>query len=42
MILINTAEGRIKQKNPSRDTPVYISVVDHNNSYNMVTIRGDR
>jgi len=39
-ILINTAEGRIKQKNLSRDPRVAISIVDHNNPYNMVTIRG--
>ncbi len=39
-ILINTAEGRIKQKNVSRDSRVAISIVDHNNPYNMVTIRG--
>ena len=39
-ILINTAEGRIKQKNLSRDQRVAISIVDHNNPYNMVTIRG--
>ncbi|MGI0083444.1 MAG: PPOX class F420-dependent oxidoreductase [Nitrosopumilaceae archaeon] len=39
-ILINTVEGRIKQKNVSRDSRVAISIVDHNNPYNMVTIRG--
>src|SRR5437870_3014154 len=39
-ILINTAEGRIKQKNVSRDPHVAISIVDQNNPYNMVTIRG--
>ena len=39
-ILINTAEGRIKQKNLSRDPRVAISIVDNNNPYNMVTIRG--
>lgn len=40
LILINTAEGRIKQKNVSRDSRVSISVVDHSNPYDMVTIRG--
>ena len=30
-ILINTAEGRTKQKNISRDSRVAISIVDHNN-----------
>jgi len=39
-ILINTAEGRVKQKNVSRDPHVAISIVDTNNPYNMVTIRG--
>ena len=39
-ILINTAEGRTKQKNASRDPRIAISIVDHNNPYNMVTIRG--
>jgi PPOX class probable F420-dependent enzyme len=39
-ILINTAEGRVKQKNVSRDPRVAISIIDQNNSYNMVTIRG--
>jgi len=39
-ILINTAEGRIKQKNVSRDPHVDISIVDQNNPYNMVTVRG--
>ena len=40
IILINTAEGRTKQKNISRDPRVAISIVDQNNPYNMVTIRG--
>jgi len=39
-ILINTAEGRVKQKNVSRDPHVAISIVDQSNPYNMVTIRG--
>ena len=39
-ILINTAEGRVKQKNVSRDPHVAISIVDQNNPYNMLTIRG--
>ncbi|MBI3639835.1 MAG: PPOX class F420-dependent oxidoreductase [Thaumarchaeota archaeon] len=40
IILINTAEGRVKQKNVSRDPHVSLSIVDHNNPYDMVTIRG--
>ncbi len=39
-ILVNTAEGRVKQKNVSRDPRIAISVFDHNNPYNMVSIRG--
>lgn len=40
IIIVNTAEGRIKQRNVSRDPRVAISIVDKNNPYNMVTIRG--
>jgi len=40
IIIVNTAEGRIKQRNVSRDPRVAISLVDQNNPYNMVTIRG--
>ncbi|HET7147531.1 MAG TPA: PPOX class F420-dependent oxidoreductase [Candidatus Nitrosopolaris sp.] len=39
-ILVNTAEGRLKQKNVSRDDRIAISVADQNNPYHMVTIRG--
>ena len=39
-ILVNTAEGRIKQKNVSRDPRVSISLVDEENPYSMVTIKG--
>jgi PPOX class probable F420-dependent enzyme len=39
-ILINTAEGRIKHKNVSRDPRVAISISDQNNPYKMVLIRG--
>jgi PPOX class probable F420-dependent enzyme len=40
VILVNTAQGRVKQKNVSRDPRVAISIVDKNNPYHMVTIRG--
>ena len=40
IIIVNTAEGRIKQRNVSRDPRISISIVDKNNQYNMVTIRG--
>jgi PPOX class probable F420-dependent enzyme len=39
-ILVNTAEGRIKQRNVSRDPRVSISLVDEENPYSMVTIKG--
>ena len=39
-ILINTAEGRVKHKNLSRDPRLAISIVNRNNPYEMVTIRG--
>jgi len=39
LILINTAEGRIKHKNVLRDPRVSISMVDRNNPYSMVTIQ---
>jgi PPOX class probable F420-dependent enzyme len=40
MILVNTTQGRVKQRNVSRDPRVAISIVDRNNPYNMVTIQG--
>ena len=40
MVLINTAAGRIKEKNVNLDKRVALSVYDNSNPYNMVTIRG--
>ncbi len=40
IILVNTAKDRIKQKNVSRDPRVSISIVDEDNPYSMVTIKG--
>ncbi|HET8794034.1 MAG TPA: PPOX class F420-dependent oxidoreductase [Nitrososphaeraceae archaeon] len=40
-ILINTAMGRVKQKNVARDPRVSISVADNNNPYHMVTVNGE-
>jgi|SRR5205809_2500902 len=40
MILVNTAMDRVKQKNVSRDPRVSISIVDKDNPYSMVTIKG--
>ena len=39
-ILVNTAIGRIKQKNISRDPRVALAIADQNNPYDMVTIMG--
>lgn len=39
-ILINTAKGRVKHKNVSRDPRLALSVINGNNPYEMVTIRG--
>ncbi len=39
-ILINTAIGRVKQRNTNRDPRVAVAIADQNNPYNMVTIRG--
>lgn len=39
-IIVNTAEGRVKQRNVSRDPRVAISIVDRNNPYDMVAIQG--
>jgi PPOX class probable F420-dependent enzyme len=39
-IIINTAQGRLKHKNVSRDPRVAVSVADQVNPYNMVTVRG--
>jgi PPOX class probable F420-dependent enzyme len=39
-ILINTAMGRIKQKNVSRNPKLSLAIIDQNNPYDMVTVRG--
>ncbi len=39
-ILINTAVGRVKEKNVKRDKRVALSIFDHQNPLNMVSIRG--
>lgn len=39
-ILVNTAKGRIKYRNVSRDPRVAISLIDLSNPYEMVTVRG--
>jgi PPOX class probable F420-dependent enzyme len=40
IILINTAMDRLKQKNVSRDPRVSVSIVDEDNPYSRVTIKG--
>jgi PPOX class probable F420-dependent enzyme len=39
-ILINTAKGRVKHRNISRDPRIAVSVIDSSNPYDMVTVRG--
>jgi PPOX class probable F420-dependent enzyme len=39
-ILVNTAIGRVKHGNVSRDPRVALSIIDQNNQYEMVTVRG--
>ena len=39
-ILVNTAIGRIKHKNISRDPRVALAIADQNNPYDMITVRG--
>ena len=40
IILVNTAKDRIKEKNVSRDPRVSISILDEDNPYSMVTLKG--
>lgn len=40
LILINTFDTSAKNKNITKDPRIAISVVDHNNPYNMVSIKG--
>ncbi len=40
IILINTAVGRVKEKNIRRDNRIALSIYDQENPYNMVTVRG--
>jgi PPOX class probable F420-dependent enzyme len=39
-ILINTAIGRVKHKNVSRNPNVALAIYDQNNPYDMVSVRG--
>ncbi|HEX2231390.1 MAG TPA: PPOX class F420-dependent oxidoreductase [Nitrososphaeraceae archaeon] len=39
-ILVNTAKGRVKHRNISRDPRVGVSVIDSSNPYHMVSVRG--
>ena len=40
IILVNTARGRVKHRNISKDPRVATSLVDFSNPYDMVTLRG--
>jgi uncharacterized pyridoxamine 5'-phosphate oxidase family protein len=39
-ILVNTAIGRLKQKNVSQNPNIALAIVDQNNPYDMVSVRG--
>lgn len=39
-VLVNTAMGRVKQRNVTRDPRIAVSVIDKNNPYHMASIRG--
>jgi PPOX class probable F420-dependent enzyme len=39
-VIVNTAIGRLKHKNVSRDPRVAVSVADQANPYDMVAVRG--
>ncbi len=39
-ILVNTAIGRVKQRNAKRDPRVAVAILDHSNPYHMVTVQG--
>jgi len=40
-ILVNTPEGRVKQRNVTRDPRVAISITDQDDAYEQVVIWGD-
>jgi PPOX class probable F420-dependent enzyme len=39
-ILVNTAIGRLKQKNVSQNPNIALAIIDQNNAYEMVSVRG--
>lgn len=39
-ILVNTAEGRTKQRNLAKDPRIAVSIIDSGNPYNTVSVRG--
>ncbi|MBI3859486.1 MAG: PPOX class F420-dependent oxidoreductase [Thaumarchaeota archaeon] len=40
LIIVNTAEGRIKLRNVTKDPRVAVSIFDQDNPYNKILIRG--
>jgi hypothetical protein len=40
MVLVNTAIGRVKQKNAIRNKRVSIAIADQDNMYERVTVQG--
>ncbi len=39
-ILVNTATGRVKQRNARRDPRVAVAILEHSNPYHMVAVQG--
>jgi PPOX class probable F420-dependent enzyme len=39
-LLVNTARGRVKARNVERDPRVAVTVIDPENAYNVVAVRG--
>jgi len=40
LIWVNTAEGRVKHRNAMRDSRVAVEVIDSNDGYRWVAVRG--
>jgi PPOX class probable F420-dependent enzyme len=39
-VLVNTAQGRVKQRNVERDPRVALALIEHADPYNQLAIRG--
>jgi PPOX class probable F420-dependent enzyme len=40
IIIVNTAVGRVKQRNTAKDPRVSLSIANQNNPYEMMTVKG--